>query len=139
MKKITKVLTLVLFVASLAAMTSCKKTDQQLIVGKWKCTAARITEFGNVTPYTPAVGMIWEFKSDGTLTLDRLDPEIDIDNKNCTYVISGNHLHVSFVDFEGDKEQETFIVNTLSKSALTITEKEDEIDDDILTLEFSKL
>ena len=134
----TKVLTLLLFVASLTAMTSCKKVDKNLIVGSWKCSAATLTEWGISAPYDLAVGIVWDFKSDGTLIAD-LVPELDIDNTNASYVINGNQLRVSYIDFDGDMEVEYFTIKELTNSKLTIVEVEDELDDDYLTLEFVRL
>ena len=134
----TKVLTLLLFVASLTAMTSCKKVDKNLIVGSWQCTAATLTEYGQAAPYVPAVGLIWEFQSDGTLIAE-LVPEIDIESVTSTYVISGNQLTISYRDDEGDLESETYTINELTKTKLKFTENEYEYDDDRITLEFVKL
>jgi len=138
MKKITKVLTLLLFVASMVSMTACKKADKDLILGSWKCSKATITEFGISAPYPPAVGLVWEFKSDGTLIAD-LVPELDIDNTTANYVISGTQLRVSYIDLEGDMEVEYFTISELTNSKLTLVEVEDEFDDDYLTIEFVRL
>ena len=138
MKKITKVLTLLLFVASLTAMTSCKKVDKILIVGQWKCVAATITQYGQTTPYNPAVGVVWEFKSDGTLIAE-LAPEIDIEFPTASYVISGNQLTISYLDDDGDLEHEIYTINELTQTKLKIKENEYDFDDDCLTLEFNKL
>ena len=138
MKKITKVLTLLLFVASLTAMTSCKKVDKNLIVGSWKCSAATLTEYGQPVPYISAVGLVWEFQSDGTLIAE-LAPEIDIESVTSTYAISGNQLTISYRDDDGDLESETYTINELTKTKLKITENEYEFDDDRITLEFAKL
>lgn len=134
----TKVLTLLLFVASLATMTACKKTDKQLIVGKWKCTAATITDHGQTTPYDLVVGIVWEFKSDGTLIAE-LAPEIDIESVTSTYVVNGNQLHVSYLDDEGELEHETYTINELTQSKLKIKENEYDYDDECLTMEFDRL
>lgn len=134
----TKVLTLLLFVASLTAMTSCKKVDKNLIVGSWKCSSATITKFGVSADYELAVGINWTFQSDGKLIAD-LVPELDIDNATLNYVISGNRLRVSWIEYDGDMEVKFFTIKELTNSKLTLVEVEDELDDDYLTLNFVRL
>lgn len=138
MKKITKVLTLLLFVASLASLTSCKKAEKQLIVGKWKCTVATITAYNQSESFEPAIGKMWEFKSDGTLIVE-LIPEIDIENTSANYVINGNQLRVSYRDNDGEMEHETLTIMELTTTKLKLRENEFEFDDEYLTLEFTKL
>ena len=84
------------------------------------------------------MGLVWEFKSDGTLIAD-LVPELDIDNTTANYVISGTQLRVSYIDLEGDMEVEYFTISELTNSKLTLVEVEDEFDDDYLTIEFVRL
>lgn len=137
MKKMTKVLTLLLFVASLTAMTSCKKVDKNLIIGSWKCSSATLTTLGVPMDYPLAEGMNWTFQSDGKLIAD-LVPELDIEDIT-NYVINGNELRVSWVELDGDLETEFFTIKELTNSKLTLAEFEDELDDDYLTLNFVRL
>ena len=134
----TKVLTLLLFVASLTAMTSCKKVDKNLIIGSWKCSSATLTTLGVPMDYPLAEGMNWTFQSDGKLIAE-LVPELDIDNATLNYVISGNRLRVSWIEYDGDMEVKFFTIKELTNSKLTLAEFEDELDDDYLTLNFVRL
>ena len=133
----TKVLTLLLFVASLTAMTSCKKVDKNLIIGSWKCSSATLTTLGVPMDYPLAEGMNWTFQSDGKLIAE-LVPELDIEDIT-NYVINGNELRVSWVELDGDLETEFFTIKELTNSKLTLVEVEDELDDDYLTLNFVRL
>ena len=134
----TKVLTLLLFVASLTAMTSCKKVDKNLIIGSWKCSSATLTTLGVPMDYPLAEGMNWTFQSDGKLIAE-LVPELDIDNATLNYVISGNRLRVSWIEYDGDMEVKFFTIKELTNSKFTLAEFEDELDDDYLTLNFVRL
>ena len=58
---------MLLFVVSMTALTSCSKKSEKLIVGKWECIAASYTENGETHSFTDLNGMIWEFKTDGTV------------------------------------------------------------------------
>lgn len=133
----TKVLTLLLFVASLTAMTSCKKVDKNLIIGSWKCSSATFTTLGVPMDYPLAEGMNWTFQSDGKLIAE-LVPELDIEDIT-NYVINGNELRVSWVELDGDLETEFFTIKELTNSKLTLAEFEDDWDDSYLTLNFVRL
>ncbi len=65
MQKITKALTLLLFLTSLSTLTSCKKTNYELIIGQWKCIEA--TKHGQSDEMENNIGVVWNFTSDRTM------------------------------------------------------------------------
>ena len=113
---------MLLFVVSMTALTSCSKKSEKLIVGKWECVAASYTENGETHSFTELDGMIWEFKTDGTVI--GLMPE-DFDNGtdlSVTYVIVDDQLTMSYIDEDGDLEKETYTIKELTNSKLVIEE-----------------
>ena len=122
MKKTLKVMAMLLFVVSMTALTSCSKKSEKLIVGKWECIAASYTENGETQSFTDLNGMIWEFKSDGTVVAsmpEDLDDEADL---KVTYVIVDDQLTMSYIDEDGDLEKETYTIKELTNSKLVIEE-----------------
>lgn len=65
MQKITKALTLLLFLTSLSTLTSCKKTNYELIIGQWKRIEA--TKHGQSDEMENNIGVVWNFTSDRTM------------------------------------------------------------------------
>ena len=61
MKKTIKIMVMLLFAATLTTMISCSKSNDDLIVGKWKVSQA------NGGLIDTGVGDIWEFKTGGIL------------------------------------------------------------------------
>lgn len=136
MKKTLKVMAMLLFVVSMTALTSCSKKSEKLIVGKWECIAASYTENGETQSFTDLNGMIWEFKSDGTVVAsmpEDLDDEADL---KVTYVIVDDQLTMSYIDEDGDPEKETYTIKELTKSKLVI---EEAIGSQSVTYEFKKI
>ncbi len=65
MKKLRIAALLMCFVALSMAMTSCSKSNEDLIVGKWKCT--QIT--GPDASFNGGIGAFYEFKKDKSFTI----------------------------------------------------------------------
>ena len=127
---------MLLFVVSMTALTSCSKKSEKLIVGKWECIAASYTENGETQSFTDLNGMIWEFKSDGTVVAsmpEDLDDEADL---KVTYVIVDDQLTMSYIDEDGDPEKETYTIKELTKSKLVI---EETMGNQSITYEFKKV
>ena len=138
MKKTLKVMAMLLFVVSMTALTSCKKENTKLIVGRWECVTASYTDDG-ITESIPALkGMVWEFKSDGKVVADvSIDlPDIDIIEADATYVVSGNTLTIRSVEIDHDVETETYLIKELTNSKLVLQERDN---DDYLLIEFKKI
>ena len=138
MKKTLKVMAMLLFVVSMTALTSCKKENTKLIVGRWECVTASYTDDG-ITESIPALkGMVWEFKSDGKVVADvSIDlPDIDIIEADATYVVSGNTLTIRSVEIDHDVETETYLIKELTNSKLILQERDN---DDYLLIEFKKI
>ena len=129
---------MLLFVVSMTALTSCKKENTKLIVGRWECVTASYTDDG-ITDSIPALkGMVWEFKSDGKVVADvSIDlPDIDIIEADATYVVSGNTLTIRSVEIDHDVETETYLIKELTNSKLVLQERDN---DDYLLIEFKKI
>ena len=129
---------MLLFVVSMTALTSCKKENTKLIVGRWECVTASYTDDG-ITESIPALkGMVWEFKSDGKVVADvSIDlPDIDIIEADATYVVSGNTLTIRSVEIDHDVETETYLIKELTNSKLVLQERDN---DDYLLIEFKKI
>ena len=129
---------MLLFVVSMTALTSCKKENTKLIVGRWECVTASYTEDG-ITQSIPALkGMVWEFKADGKVVADAsIDlQDIDIIEADATYVVSGNTLTIRSVEIDHDIETETYLIKELTNSKLVLQERDN---DDYLLIEFKKI
>ena len=128
---------MLLFVVSMTTLTSCKKENTKLIVGRWECVTASYTDDG-ITESIPALkGMVWEFKADGKVVADvSIDlPDIDIIEADATYVVSGDVLTIKSVESDGDIDTEKYLIKELTKSKLMLEERDD---DEVLVLEFKK-
>ena len=124
------------FVVSMTALTSCSKKSEKLIVGKWECIAASYTENGETQSFTELNGMIWEFKSDGTVVGSMPEDFDDGTDLSVTYVIVDDQLTMSYVDEDGDLDKETYTIKELTKSKLVI---EETIGSQSVTYEFKKI
>ena len=127
---------MLLFVMSMTALTSCNKEKTNLIVGKWECTTATYTEAG-VTQSVPwVIGMVWEFKSDGTVISNSIDIDDEEIEVSATYVVTGDALTITGVDEDGDIDTETYLIKELTKSKLLLEERDE---DELFVLEFKKI
>ena len=128
---------MLLFVVSMTTLTSCKKENTKLIVGRWECVTASYTDDG-ITESIPALkGMVWEFKADGKVVADvSIDlPDIDIIEADATYVVSGDVLTIKSVESDGDIDTEKYLIKELTNSKLMLEERDD---DEVLVLELKK-
>lgn len=140
MKKALKAMVMLLFVVSMTALTSCNKEAENLIVGKWECTAANYTDEGTTYSVPELIGMIWEFKANGDLIGTILDDEDDYDDvsETASYVILGNILTITSTDLDGDVDSESYIIKELTKSKLVLEDDDNEWDENAV-LEFKKI
>ena len=126
---------MLLFVLSLTALTSCKKTNEQLIIGKWECTSAIATlddETENVSEY---IGWIWLFNNDGTVTTEYNGEESENPVvSSAKFVIDDNQLTFTSLDNE---ETMIYIIKELTNSKLSIELPIEE--NSSLSLEFKKV
>ena len=123
---------ILLFVVSMTALTSCKKTSKELIVGKWECTAASFTEDGVTQPVSYLNNMIWEFTANGTV-ISSLNE--DTNNGTATYAVVDSELTITYTD-EDEIEIEKYTIKELTNSKLLL---EKSIDNRIITYEFKKV
>ena len=79
-----------LCVISLATLSSCKKDNEDLIIGKWKCTSAAMLSLGpegEMEENEKEIGKVWEFKSNGTLYKEG--------EMMGTYIVNGSTLTIT--------------------------------------------
>jgi len=129
---------MLLFVVSMTALTSCNKEAQNLIVGKWECVNAFYTDEGITYPIPNVDGMIWEFKSDGKLTVTlpaSIDHEIDLYNPTASYVILGDLLTITSTDEDGDVDTEVYNIKELNDTKLLLENYDGDV---LVTSEFKR-
>ena len=112
MKKVFKLFTVVCFVAALACMSSCTKSQEDLIIGSWKATTVT-SEPAN--PFAMLLnGTVFTFNADNTfsITIDALAGE----GTTGTYTIADNKLSMT-------SEGETIVgeIKTLDKKKLVFS------------------
>ena len=83
-------LSVVLLIAGMTAMTSCKKTEKK-ILGKWKVTSAKSDAFDS----DAVKGTTWTFKDNGIFV-----GSLDGDDCECDYSCSKNSLSFSGGDLK---------------------------------------
>ena len=123
---------MLLFVVSMTALTSCKKTSTETIVGKWECTAASSTEDGVTQSITYLNGMIWEFNTDGTVTSSL---NADTFNGTATYVKANNLLTITYTD-DDEIENNMYTIKELTSSKLLLEKTNG---NRIITYEFKRI
>lgn len=139
MKKPFRILTLFVAVASMAFVTSCKKDNADLILGKWTFDSVTVTATNadaqaEIDAYLPLVEAIYknlvlEFKSDNTLIVTGGDLfDADDDDAVVTYSIDGNKLTITTTYDDGYVETSTVDIKTLTSSKLSLEMTEDEED-----------
>jgi hypothetical protein len=133
MKKTIKVMAMLLFVVSMAALTSCKKENKNLILGKWECVTASFTEDGETNSVSGVIGMVWEFKANGTVTAT-LPEDLD-DGDTASYVVLDNQLTITSTDEYGDIDTQTYTIKELTKTKLMLEKSHG---NDLLSVEFKK-
>ena len=130
---------MLLFVFSMTALTSCNKEAENLIVGKWECTAATYTDEGSTYSVPELIGMIWEFKANGDII--GIIPEDLVEDDEYTaeasYVILGNVLTITSTDLDGDIDSESYVIKELTKSKLVLEETDEW--NETAVLEFKKI
>ena len=123
---------MLLFVVSMTALTSCKKENKNLILGKWECVTASFTEDGETNPVHGVIGMVWEFKSNGTVIATL--PEDD-EGGTASYVVLDNQLTITSTDEYGDVDMQTYTIKELTKTKLMLEKSHG---NDLLSVEFKK-
>ena len=108
MKKFRIAALMMCFVALSMAFTSCQK-NEDLIVGKWKCTAV---SGSSSSIDSGSVGTIWEFKADNTVTMEGMPG---------TYTIDGDNLSLTVSAF-GVSVTTKVIIKKLNKSTMILAE-----------------
>ena len=131
------VMAMLLFVISMTALTSCKKENQNLIIGKWECVTASFTEEGETYPVPGVIGLVWEFKANGTV-IATLPDDLD-DGDTASYVVLDNQLTITSTDEYGDVNTKTYTIKELTKTKLMLEMFEGSSGNDLLSVEFKKI
>ena len=136
MKKAFSFLTIVCFVATLVTFTSCQKSQEDLIVGTWKCTSV------TCVPENPFVNLLigttFTFNADNTFTLTQYN-----ETNNGTYAIADSKL-----TFTIDEETGVMEISKLDKKNMVLVMRDsyEDYDDDgnpvtvenVITMNFDK-
>ena len=143
MKKIfTKLLVLLVVVASGMVLTGCEKNNQKNLIGRWKLVSHDVEykNGGDVEKNTVPLqySMIWEFTADGT-AIQTMEEEGEIDTATASYTFGNN---IITTNDDGDVMQ--MVVKELTSKKLVVERSESEIEDGIrytitTTLTFEKM
>lgn len=131
---------MVLFVIGMTALSSCTKSKENLILGKWKLESVSAT-YGGQTFEMSVSELIEMFGAFGAADVENVYIEFKDDGKvysegeSASYTIDGDKI--SIVD-----EGEVFVatITELTSSALTLeeTEVDDEVGEITIALHFKK-
>ena len=118
MKKAVSLLTIVCFVATLAMFSSCSKSQEDLIVGTWKCTSVTCEP---ENPWTNLMlGFTFVFNADMTMSATAFG-----ETDNGAYTIGNNKLTATY-----DGETIVFDIKKLDKKELTLVYTDVDEDDE---------
>ena len=131
MKNIFKVLSLVLLVGAMFTFSSCKKDNQELIIGTWSLTegTSNDPEMSVVLPMMIG-NMAMEFTEDGVVTT-AMTMFGQTQTSTGSYTIDGDKLTM----IEKDGETSTATIKELTKKKLTLNTVEGTYE---ITLTFEK-
>lgn len=115
MKKTLKFAALLIGIFSMICMTSCKKDNEDLIIGKWNVTGMT-AEGMTINPSQMGMTMTWEFKKDNTgsmnMTMNFMGQQMT-ESDPFNYTIDGDKI-----TFTLDNEAATATIKTLDKKVL---------------------
>lgn len=115
MKKTLKFAALLLGIFSMICMTSCKKDNEDLIIGKWNVTGMTANGM-TINPSQMGMTMTWEFKKDNTgsmnMTMNYMGQQMT-ESDPFNYTIDGDKI-----TFTLDNEAATATIKTLDKKVL---------------------
>lgn len=135
MKKAFKVLSIVCFVAALFTMTSCTKSQEDLIVGTWKVSNV-VSEPEN--PFVlMMVGTTFTFNADNTCSTSTTFMGMT-NVQNGTYTIADGKLSMTLTDEDGS-DTEVFDIKKLDKSNLSLyfEDKDTDFDGNPITMKIT--
>ena len=112
MKKLLYSLSVVLLIAGMTTMTSCKKPEKQ-IIGKWKVISAS----GDVDA-DDVKGSVWTFKENKTFM-----GNFDGDDVSCDYSCSGTSLSFSGGDLSKWKWSVDLTIDDINKKTMSLSGK----------------
>ncbi len=133
MKKLMKMFALVLGIAGMMMMTSCKKDPADLIVGKWQAVSQ--TTNGTLDDINFEKDLYtMEFTADGNVIVFLND-----DKMNATYVVTDNNLTITQTA-QGMTFSSDFTINEITKKKMVLQSKfKSAYADDTIVVEFKKI
>lgn len=115
MKKTLKFAALLLGIFTMICMTSCKKDNEDLIIGKWNVTSMTANNM-TMNPSQMGMTMTWEFKKDNTgemnMVMDFMGEQTN-ETSPFNYTIDGDKIQ-----FKLDGETAIATIKTLDKKTL---------------------
>lgn len=115
MKKTLKFAALLLGIFTMICMTSCKKDNEDLIIGKWNVTSLTADNM-TMNPSQMGMTMTWEFKNDNTgemvMVMNLMGQQMN-ETSSFNYTIDGDKIQ-----FKLDGENAIATIKTLDKKSL---------------------
>ena len=127
-------LMMLFFVLLLSAITSCNKNKEELILGKWECVAASFTDDGETYPVADAIGLIWDFKANGTVVASHIN-QVD-DSDTASYSLLDDVLTITFTNEFGNSDVNSYTIKELNKNKLLLESRNEK---EVLTIEFKRI
>lgn len=118
MKKLLKIFALLTCIATMGIMSSCTKSNEDLIVGKWEVVDPAITTQG------VPIQLIWEFSVDGKFAVTSI-PISDYSSYVGIYVINGDKLTMTVTDYgyskllTNDERTKTVTIENITKTEMS--------------------
>ena len=123
------------FVLLLSTITSCNKNKEELILGKWECVAASFTtDDGETYPVADAIGLIWDFKANGTVVASHINQVDDPDT--ASYSLLDDVLTTTFTNEFGNSDVNSYTIKELNKNKLLLESRNEK---EVLTIEFKRI
>ena len=124
MKKTMKIMAMVLFVVGMTAFTSCTKSNEKMILGKWKLETMSYTYLGQTIEMTMSqiaemLGgeemdeIIIEFKNDGYSYVEDQATRYSVDDNTLTFYEEEGSIVLDIIELTrttlsfGTKDEET--------------------------------
>ena len=115
-------------------VVSCNKNKEELILGKWECVAASFTDDGETYPVTDAIGLIWDFKANGTVVASHIN-QVD-DSDTASYSLLDDVLTTTFTNEFGNSDVNSYTIKELNKNKLLLESRNEK---EVLTIEFKRI
>lgn len=92
MKKMMKVMAMLVCVAAMTMFTACTKSNEELIIGKWKTISQAANDNVHTLPENQSI--VWDFAENGTLVVTMSVGDVSLPAEG-TYTVDGDNLTYS--------------------------------------------